>query len=54
MVKVDEEKCIGCGSCEAICPEGFEIVDGKSKAKDKMAQCIEKAANTCPTKAISI
>lgn len=53
MVKVDQEKCIGCGSCEATCPEGFEIVDGKAHVKDPKAKCIQEAIDICPVDAIS-
>ncbi len=30
MVKIDKEKCIGCGACIIDFPEIFEIVDGKA------------------------
>ena len=53
MVKVDKEKCIGCGSCEATCPQGFEIVDGIAKVKDQKAKCIKEAIEICPVDAIS-
>jgi len=52
-VKVDKEKCIGCGACVAVCPEGFEIKDGKSHVK-KAASCAKEAAENCPVGAISI
>jgi ferredoxin len=30
-IKLEREKCIGCGSCSALCPKYFEIIDdGKS------------------------
>ena len=52
-VKVDKEKCIGCGACEAICPEAFKIVDGKAKfvgtGKEK---CLKDAVDSCPVQAI--
>jgi len=33
-VILEREKCIGCGSCAALCPKYFEIVDdGKSSIK---------------------
>lgn len=54
MVKVDKEKCIGCGACVAVCPEGFELVEGKAKIKNPDAKCIKKAAETCPVNAITV
>lgn len=30
-IKLEREKCIGCGSCAAVCPKYFEMADdGKS------------------------
>lgn len=53
MVKVDKEKCIGCGACVAICPDMFGLKDGKSFVKDEKADCDAKAAaEACPTSAI--
>ncbi|PIR71424.1 MAG: ferredoxin, partial [Candidatus Nealsonbacteria bacterium CG10_big_fil_rev_8_21_14_0_10_37_25] len=35
MVKVNKEKCIGCGLCSNLCPEVFELAeDGKAKVKE--------------------
>ncbi len=53
MTKVDEDKCIGCGACEATCPEGFEMKDGKSHVKDGNAPCVGDAIKGCPVGAIS-
>ncbi|MEK7664891.1 MAG: ferredoxin [Patescibacteria group bacterium] len=34
-IKLEREKCIGCGSCWIICPDYFETAeDGKSHIKD--------------------
>ncbi|MCD6478042.1 MAG: ferredoxin [Candidatus Aenigmarchaeota archaeon] len=52
MVRIDESKCIGCGVCESICPDGFEVVNGKAKVKNDKAPCIENAARSCPSGAI--
>lgn len=55
--KVDKKKCIGCGACVAVCPEVFELKDGKSHVKNAKAcdSCdCEKAMNSCPVDAISL
>ncbi len=65
-IKLEREKCIGCGSCSALCPKYFEIVDdGKSHIKDALKQdfeelevekieCAESAAEACPVQCIHI
>ena len=52
MVKIDKERCIGCGICQEICPSGFEVINGKSNVKDGNADCIQQAAEACPKNAI--
>jgi len=52
MVKVDKSKCIGCGACVAVCPEGFEIKGGKANVK-KNVPCSLEAIDACPVNAIS-
>lgn len=58
MVKVNKEKCIGCGYCTSVCPDVFELgEDGKSKIKDgadleKSEKCIKEAKEGCPASAI--
>ena len=51
------DKCIGCGMCESICPEVFEVVpEGFSVAKKEVpegcADKAEEARNSCPVGAI--
>ena len=53
MVKVDKDKCIGCGACAATCPEGFEMKDGKASVKSGDAGCVKDAVAGCPVQAIS-
>ncbi len=57
VVKVDPKKCIGCGACIALCPEAFELKDGKSQVKNPKGcdECdCKAAADACPTSAISL
>jgi len=62
FVDVDESLCIGCCSCETIAPGVFEI-NKQSKSNPKSSVINQKgaginkimnAAETCPTKAISV
>jgi ferredoxin len=59
-VIVDEEKCIGCGTCEEICPAVFHVSEatGKSEVIDAEAceylGCCEAAAENCPVEAITV
>ncbi len=58
-LEVDKDVCIGCGACQAICPEVFEIDDdGLAKVisdnvpKDKIEDATD-AKEGCPVSAIS-
>jgi len=57
-IKINTEKCIGCGMCQSICPEVFELNEkGKSEVKEgweekKNEECIKEAIDACPVKAI--
>ena len=55
-VKVDKEKCIGCGACVSCCPEVFELKDFKARVKTPATskKCAKEAAETCPVKAIEV
>ena len=36
IIKIDEEKCNGCGLCVPNCPEGaLQIIDGKARLVDR-------------------
>ncbi len=51
-VRIDKNKCVGCGICANICPDGIEIINGKASIKDENASCLINAANSCPRGAI--
>lgn len=57
-VKVNQDACIGCGACAAICDEVFEIDDeGLSFVKtptvdDEYKDSCVEAIESCPTGAI--
>jgi len=54
----DREKCIGCGSCVAICGENWEMKeDNKSTPKKTELEeisCNQKAAEGCPVAIIKV
>lgn len=55
IIKINEEKCNGCGACVIACHEGaIEMIDGKAKLMredycDGLGDCLP----TCPTGAIT-
>ncbi len=55
IIKIDEEKCNGCGACAAACHEGaIEMINGKAKLTredycDGLGDCLP----ACPTGAIT-
>ena len=57
-VKVNKDLCIGCGACQAICPDVFEIDDdGLSgvlvdEVKEEYQDDAREAIESCPTEAI--
>ena len=53
MVRIENEKCIGCGLCASVCGEVFEMDGGKAKIKaQKEIPCIKEAIDSCPVNAI--
>jgi len=56
IVKIDEEKCNGCGLCIPNCAEGaLQIVDGKAKLiTDKFCDGLGACLGHCPQDAITV
>jgi ferredoxin len=56
-ISVDKNTCIGCGSCEAICPKSFKLVSGKAKPINSNVEkltCEKEAESSCPVGAIKV
>ena len=57
---INEEECIGCGTCAEICPAIFHLDEeiGKSVVVDpegcEFADCCEAAEENCPVHAITL
>ncbi len=56
IVKIDEEKCNGCGACITKCAEGaLKIIDGKARlVSDKYCDGLGACLGECPQGAITI
>ena len=55
-LRLDVEKCIGCGMCKEVCPHAvFQIENGKAAILDRDA-CMECGAcrRNCPVEAIEV
>jgi len=64
-IVIDQEKCIGCGSCAVVCDKYLELDgDNDNKAYFKAnkgneleiddLECIQEAIDICPIQAIEI
>lgn len=53
---VDKTKCIGCGTCVAICPVGAISFDDDGKARIDRTKCIRcgSCQASCPVEAIDL
>ena len=56
---VDQELCIGCGACEGVCPEVFEMRDDdmahviKDPVPAELEESAIEAEESCPVEAIT-
>ncbi len=55
MLKVDIEKCIGCGECEEVCSFGaISVVDEKAKVDQDLCSLCGTCVDTCPEGALEM
>lgn len=53
-VKIDTQKCIGCGKCVELCPmKNLNIENNFAKAEDRCTMCY-RCINNCPKQAITL
>lgn len=55
-VTIDEEVCIGCGTCEMMCEKCFKLEGEVARViKDECDSCdLGEVANDCPVQAIKV
>ncbi|MCX6789298.1 MAG: ferredoxin [Candidatus Gribaldobacteria bacterium] len=58
QIKIDQTKCIGCGTCCALCPDFFDLGDNNKailkKTETENIGCAREAAEVCPAQCIAI
>lgn len=53
-VKIDSEKCVGCGKCVELCPmKNLSMEQDVARAEDRCTMCY-RCINTCPKQAITL
>ncbi len=56
IIKIEEEKCDGCGLCIPDCPEGaLQVIDGKARlVSDLFCDGLGACVGTCPNDAMTV
>ena len=53
-LQIDEDKCIGCGKCEKLCPmSNLKVIDKKVVQNNQCTMCY-RCINNCPRQAITL
>lgn len=53
-LKIDSEKCIGCGKCEQLCPMKNIVVKDKTAVAGNQCTMCYRCVNECPKQAITL
>ncbi len=55
-ISIDESKCIGCGTCEVMCPNCFKMDGNLAKVIDEICEeeNIKDVVASCPVEAIVV
>lgn len=53
-LRVDEDKCIGCGKCEKVCPMNNIKIVGKKVAQNNRCTMCYRCINNCPMQAMTL
>ena len=55
-LKLDAQKCIGCGMCGEVCPHRVFLIDNKKARIAERDDCMEcgACARNCPAEAIAV
>lgn len=58
VLEIKEEYCVGCGLCEKLLPDYYEMKDNKAVVKmmpegKEVAQIVRESVDKCPSKAIA-
>lgn len=54
QLKINPEKCVGCGKCVGLCPmKNLHVEDHVAKAEDRCTMCY-RCVNLCPNQAVTL